>query len=120
TSIIQEPAPPLPEHVPAGLSAVIRRCLEKEPARRYQRASEVRAALEALEPTGALAKGVATQAPRRSLLWGLVTLVVLLLAGVGIDMAWRGGNRAKSPAAGAIAVPERVQLAILPAGGSVG
>ena len=32
--------------MPASLQAVIGRCLEKEPARRYQRAGEVRAALE--------------------------------------------------------------------------
>ena len=122
TAIIQEPAPPLPEHVPAGLAAVIRRCLEKEPARRYQRASEVRAAVEALEPTGAQAPSVGARAvaPRRSLLWGMMTLVVLLLAGVGIDMAWRSGKRAKGPETSAIAVPERVQLAILLASGTTG
>src|SRR5216684_905100 len=121
TAIIQEPAPPLPEHVPAGLAAVIRRCLEKEPARRYQRASEVRAALEALEPTGALAGAAArAETPGRSVLWGAVALVVVLLAGVGIDMAWRNSKRAKAPASGAIAVPERVQLAILATSGEAG
>src|SRR5216683_1948100 len=52
TAIIEEPMPPLPERVPAGLAAVIKRCLQKEPARRYQRASELRAALEALEIGG--------------------------------------------------------------------
>jgi eukaryotic-like serine/threonine-protein kinase len=124
TAIIQEPAPPLPEHVPAGLAAVIRRCLEKEPARRYRRASEVRAALEALEPTGTLASAAArAEAPRSLVLWGAVTpvvLVVVLLAGVGIDMAWRNSKRAKAPASGAIAVPQRVQLAILPTSGEAG
>ena len=122
TAIIQEPAPPLPEHVLAGLAAVIRRCLEKEPARRYQRASEVRAALEALEPTGASAAGVLAraEAPRRSLLWVMLTLVVVLAAGVGIGLAWRTGKRAKNPVSGAIAVPERVQLAILPASSAAG
>jgi eukaryotic-like serine/threonine-protein kinase len=124
TAIIQEPAPPLPEQVPSGLAAVIRRCLEKEPARRYRRASEVRAALEALEPTGTLAGPAArAEAPRSLVLWGVVTpvaLVVVLLAGVGINMAWRNSKRAKAPASGAIAVPERVQLAILPTGGEAG
>jgi tetratricopeptide (TPR) repeat protein/predicted Ser/Thr protein kinase len=122
TAIIQEPVPPLPEQVPAGLAAVIRRCLEKEPARRYQRASEVRAALEALELAGVQAASVAARpvTPRRSLLWGMMTLVVLLLAGVGIDMAWRTGKRAKSTVSGALAVPDRVQLAILPASATTG
>jgi Tol biopolymer transport system component len=40
------PAPPA--KVPAALGSVILRCLEKEPARRYQRAGELRAALETL------------------------------------------------------------------------
>ena len=47
--------PPLPANVPAGLAAVIKRCLQKEPVRRYQRASELRAALEALEISGTVA-----------------------------------------------------------------
>jgi TolB-like protein/Flp pilus assembly protein TadD len=48
TAILKQPPPPLPQRIPSGLRAVIHRCLEKEPARRYQRASEVLAALEAL------------------------------------------------------------------------
>ncbi len=43
----QEPAP-LGAGVPAGLRAVITRCLAKQPERRYQRGGEVRVALEAL------------------------------------------------------------------------
>jgi serine/threonine-protein kinase len=122
TAIVQEPAPPLPERVPAGLAAVIRRCLEKEPSRRYQRASEVRAALEALEPTGILAGGAASRAqvPRTSMLWGAVALVVVLIAGIGIGTTWRISKRAKGSGSGAIAVPERMQLAILPASSAAG
>jgi serine/threonine-protein kinase len=40
-----EPAP-LPAGVPAGLRSVVQRCLVKDPAGRFQRASEVRAVLE--------------------------------------------------------------------------
>ena len=56
-SILREPPPPLPTHVPASLRTVIGRCLEKEPGRRYQRGSEVRAALEAVraDPDRAIA-----------------------------------------------------------------
>ncbi len=66
TAILKQPPPPLPQRIPSGLRAVIHRCLEKEPARRYQRASEVLAALEALssgaeDPSGTLS-AVAPQA----------------------------------------------------------
>ncbi len=47
SGILREPLPPLPPQLPPGLRTVIERCLEKEPDHRYQRAGEVRAALEA-------------------------------------------------------------------------
>ncbi len=47
SAILREAPAPLP--VPGALRAVIERCLEKEPGERYQRASEVRAVLEALQ-----------------------------------------------------------------------
>jgi serine/threonine protein kinase/TolB-like protein/Tfp pilus assembly protein PilF len=40
---------PLPSRVPLALRLVIQRCLEKDPNRRYQTASEVHLALEAVE-----------------------------------------------------------------------
>jgi serine/threonine-protein kinase len=49
SSILRDPPAPLPDQVPVALRAVIERCLEKDPQRRYQRASEVRAALEAVQ-----------------------------------------------------------------------
>jgi serine/threonine protein kinase/photosystem II stability/assembly factor-like uncharacterized protein len=49
SAILREPLPPLPSTVPYGLAAVIHRCLVKERAGRYQLASEVRAALEAVQ-----------------------------------------------------------------------
>jgi serine/threonine-protein kinase len=48
SAILRGSAAPLPAQVPAGMRAVIQRCLAKEPGQRYQRASEVRAALEAI------------------------------------------------------------------------
>jgi Protein kinase domain len=49
SGILQGVPPPLPSRVPPGLSAIIQRSLAKQPAERYQQASEVRAALEAVE-----------------------------------------------------------------------
>jgi serine/threonine-protein kinase len=50
SAILRESPPPLSARVPAGLRRVIQHCLAKEPGERYQHASEVRAALEALQP----------------------------------------------------------------------
>jgi eukaryotic-like serine/threonine-protein kinase len=69
----EEPAP-LPASLPLQLRRVVGRCLEKSPARRYQRAGEVRSALEAIRDG---------RRPHRSLLlWGggVVAFVALLLA----------------------------------------
>jgi len=49
SAIMREIPKPLGPPVPPGLWAVIQRCLAKEPAERYQRASEIQAALEAVQ-----------------------------------------------------------------------
>ena len=120
TAIIQEPLPPLPQNVPAGLAAVIKQCLQKEPARRYQRASELRAALEALEISGTavvvppqpLARG--EKSNWKAAAWVGLGLAVLLLLGAGGWLTLRNGGAAKSGSKTGIGVPERVQLAVLP------
>jgi len=123
TAIITEPMPPLPENVPAGLAAVIKRCLQKEQTRRYQRASELRAALEALEISGtapAAARPAAEQpgAARKPMWWIALGVAVVLLAGVGIGTLWRSKTPSSPGKGGGMSVPERVQLAVLPASGA--
>jgi len=54
SAILRDPPAPLPPHVPLGLRAVIARCLTKDPERRYQRASELKAALDATSSGGAM------------------------------------------------------------------
>jgi len=54
SAILREAPRPLPMHVPPGLRAIILRCLAKQPEQRYQRASEVKAALEALHSNGGM------------------------------------------------------------------
>ena len=50
-SAILEGTPlPLPDHVPEPLSKITYRCLRKEIGRRYQHVSEIKAALEVIEP----------------------------------------------------------------------
>ena len=83
TSILRDSPPVLPSHIPPGLVTVIRRCLEKEPARRYQSAGEVRAALEALSP--AIQAGVSKNWPTNSqtLRFSLAGAGLALLAFLG-------------------------------------
>ena len=63
--ILRAPLPPLPAHVPAMIRGVIQRCLLKDPAHRYQRAGEVRAALEAIQSDIALPPSI--QPPARKI-----------------------------------------------------
>lgn len=48
SAILHEPARPFTSQVPVALQKVIQRCLVKDPGQRYQRAGELRAALEAV------------------------------------------------------------------------
>lgn len=50
SAILHDAPSPLPEHVPESLSKIIYHCLRKQMGQRYQHASEVQAALEAIEP----------------------------------------------------------------------
>jgi TolB-like protein len=86
--VLSEPPSPLPSSVPAGLRAVIDRCLEKAPARRYQSASEVRSALEALETgVASLRSTIAYRVKRRPWVAAGVTAVAL----AGAAAAWTAG-----------------------------
>jgi serine/threonine protein kinase/Tfp pilus assembly protein PilF len=95
TSAILRDAPaPLPARTPAGLRAVIGKCLEKDPAKRFQTVSEVRAALE----TGVLVKGSKMSGPasKSRSRWGrwILAGVVLCVAGALIvKLAPRGGAK---------------------------
>jgi len=84
SAILREPPAPLPPQVPAGLRSVIERCLEKESGHRYQRASEVRAVLEAVhaQPGTSHSTVLVPVTPPRSAkrrLWipGVIVLAVL-------------------------------------------
>jgi Tol biopolymer transport system component len=48
-AILRSAPHPFPAHVPPLLRGIILRCLAKEPAQRYQRAGEARAAMEAVQ-----------------------------------------------------------------------
>jgi eukaryotic-like serine/threonine-protein kinase len=95
-AILREPPPLLPARVPASLRTVIGRCLEKEPARRYQRASEVRAALEAVraDPGAAIAPRRAPSVRQR---WILATTVFSTIAVASAAIWWTGREGPPQP-----------------------
>src|SRR6185437_13868033 len=70
SAILNEIPAPLGPPVPPGLWSIIQRCLAKEPAQRYQRASEVQAALEAVQSAGIVSAspGADPGAPRTTVL----------------------------------------------------
>lgn len=99
SAILRDPTPPLPARVPPGLASIIQRLLAKPAGERYQRAGEVRAALEAIQP-GAAVSGpvpVVVEGSRRRWQWavGAVTLAAAL---VWLGVEWRG--KPSAPAGG--------------------
>jgi len=112
SAILRDPPSALPARVPASLRAVVRRCLTKEPAGRYQHANEIRAALEAIHSDQTAAPAGMLQGTR----WrgagvrALVLLVVLLLAWATVPSV---SKRIKQWLGGA-PIPQPRQLAVLP------
>jgi TolB-like protein len=105
---LNEAPRPLPSQVPAELGAVIERCLEKEPGKRYQQAGEVRAGLGAIQ-AGVVAPWVAWRyrLTRHRWLASTVGALVLLLIVAAVSLDWlrtriRGG------------APQIRSLAVLP------
>jgi TolB-like protein/Tfp pilus assembly protein PilF/tRNA A-37 threonylcarbamoyl transferase component Bud32 len=94
SAILSQPPSPLPAAVPAPLAAVIGRCLAKEPAQRYQRGGEVRAALEAVASGETLPLWLALRAwvvrHRGQTLLACASALLALL--VGLDV---GGVRSR-------------------------
>jgi eukaryotic-like serine/threonine-protein kinase len=108
-AILNDELPPLPSRVPPALQTVIGRCLEKERARRYQRAGEVRAALEtarAAPLTAVPGRGV-TRPPK----WVVGTVAAVATLSAAAAVWWRvaAGQRALGGPGG------RIQsIAVLP------
>jgi TolB-like protein/Flp pilus assembly protein TadD len=86
-AILRDSPAPLPERSHPGLEAIIQRCLAKEPNQRYKQASEVQAALQALQPGSHRVASPARGSWGRLALYAAavaVTFVTVLLATNGI------------------------------------
>ena len=105
TSAILTTTAPDPAGVPAGLQSIVRRCLAKAPGERYQQASEVRAALEAIgsahEPTRSRRR--AARSPKCRARGDRLTIVVVVIGDRRMAMAAAG--RAGRAARGFVRLP---------------
>jgi len=83
-------------HVSLGLDRIIRRCLEKKPERRFQTASDLAFALDALSVSSGVSQAVpaAPQARKARLAWILAALGALVLLAAGI---WFHNRQAPAP-----------------------
>ncbi|MEE9236006.1 MAG: protein kinase [Candidatus Acidoferrales bacterium] len=109
SAILREKPGPLPSKVPVEVRAVVERCLAKEPGERYQRAAEVRAALEAIATGAALPwAGLRYALRRRQLLAMSAAVVLLVVAAVVVNL---GGLRERLFGAGPVKIES---IAVLP------
>jgi Tol biopolymer transport system component len=86
SAILKEEPPELPSTLPAGLTAILHHCLEKDPKARFQSASDVAFALRSLAGASGVTASAAVP-PRRTpglWLWGLFAVVGLTLLVLGI------------------------------------
>jgi serine/threonine protein kinase/tetratricopeptide (TPR) repeat protein len=95
SSILRDMPATVPERTPAGLRAVIQKCLEKDVEKRFQTVSEVRAVLETnVFVRSSRAFGGSSNIRNRRGLWILAGVVVLGIAGALIfKLTPRGGEK---------------------------
>jgi serine/threonine protein kinase len=87
SAILRDPPAPLPAAVPVAIKAVIDRCLEKSRDRRWQRASEVHAALTTVQAGGAAPwQAWSYGLKHRPWLYAVAALVGLAAISLGFDV----------------------------------
>lgn len=91
SAILNEPLRPMPRAVPLAVRLVIERCLVKDPDSRYQRAADVRNALDAIRRRHAwpLVGRLLVTARRRTLYVSAAVVVLVVLAASVGPGAWR-------------------------------
>jgi len=101
-AILREEPPDLSvtnENISPGLERILRHCLEKNPERRFQSASDIAFALEALSglpTTSGVARVTAADSPRRARAGMAVAAGLALLAAGLLAGSWFAGGRSRS------------------------
>jgi serine/threonine-protein kinase len=135
-SHVNEPALPLPDHVPRPLTAIIQQLMSKAPGDRPASASLVRDAIAAIAGTAPAELGAATEPtpvppradssptgtagsieapprPRRAV-WGIAGLLAAGFA-TGLGLAWRSGDSSSSSSGRAVPGARGSGDAVVPA-----
>ena len=99
SAILRDATPPLPANVPPALAAVIQRLLTKKAEERYQRAAEVRSALEATQQAAQDSTSTAAPAVAPSRRRWLRALAALPLAAAAVRVILQR-RQLPAPAAG--------------------
>jgi tetratricopeptide (TPR) repeat protein/predicted Ser/Thr protein kinase len=106
SAILRDSAAPLPASVPLGLAAILQRLLAKQPGERYQRAGEVRAALEAIQPAVSTSGAVPVVAvSRRKWIWVAGAVAVAGVV-VWLGIHWPSSGPRLSDGARPSSIPE--------------
>ncbi len=115
SAILRDRPASFPSRVPAGLSAVVLKCLEKDPESRFQKAGEVRTALKALAADSLAGLAAPVSRGRRRLRNGILLGAVLIAAVFTIltfipkrslPQKTRGGQASLSTGGRASSIPE--------------
>jgi eukaryotic-like serine/threonine-protein kinase len=92
TAILNEDPPAVSQlspSVPPGLQRVVNRCLAKSPDKRFQHASDLGFALEALsDSSGSMVTGVHETAPSKRWRW-LAAAIIAIISATALIMWWR-------------------------------
>ncbi|MBS1826328.1 MAG: protein kinase [Acidobacteria bacterium] len=78
SAVIEKDPEPLPDHVPPAIKGIVQRCLEKEPARRFQSASDLAFALRSAATISTTVQPAVIA--RRSAPWAPIGLALVLVA----------------------------------------
>ena len=87
-AILERPTPSIAEVAPPALDRVLRRCLEKDPERRWQSAADLKAELDWIASGGEVPAVVATAARKSIWPWALAGALSVAL-GVALWAPWR-------------------------------
>jgi serine/threonine-protein kinase len=116
-AVMHDAPAPLPSRVPAALQTIVKRCLEKEPARRYQHGGEVRAALEMVPAVaGATPPASGTRRLSPMVVAGMSVAAVAIVTIVAMATLGRFSTGAPRPSStpDAVASTPAIRLAVMP------